>query len=79
FFLIFIPYPIDLLFYRYEIKRSLYLCEKENLKDITNSLEEIFEEKYKILYAEELEKERIKTERQNKIDGLNKVFTENYE
>lgn len=79
FLLIFIPYPIDLLFYRYDIKYTLYLCEIEDLKDVTRPLEEIFEEKYKVINAEELEKERIKTERRNKIDKLNKVFTENYE
>jgi len=79
FLLIFLPYPIDLLFYRYDIKYTLYLCETDDLKDVTRPLEEIFEEEYNVIHAKELEEERIKTERQNKIDELNKVFTENYE
>ncbi len=73
-----IPYPINLLQYKYVATGVIYLKDVK-YTDINVSLKEYYEAQWFIENAERLEKEALKKERQAKRDNLNKLFNENYE
>jgi hypothetical protein len=77
--MIFIPYPIKLLRYKYTETKHIWLGEKTNISEITEDLGELFERKWAIENAKEIEEKRILKEYQDNLDRINKVFNENFE
>ena len=74
----FIPYPVNLLQYKYVATGVIYLNDVK-YTDIDVSLKEYYEAQWLIENAERLEIDARKKELKNKRDNLNKVFNENYE
>ena len=77
--MIFIPYPIKLLRYKYIETKHIWLGEKTNISEITEDLGELFERKWAIENAKDIEERRIRKEYQDNLDRINKVFNENFE
>jgi hypothetical protein len=77
--MVFIPYPIKLLRYKYIQTKYVWLGEKTNISEITEDLGELFERKWAIENAKEIEERRILKEYQDNLDRINKVFNENFE
>jgi ABC-type multidrug transport system fused ATPase/permease subunit len=77
--MIYIPYPIKLLRYKYIQSSYIWLDEKTKLSEITEDLGDMFERIWAIENAKEIEEKRIKKEHQDNIDRINKVFKENFE
>jgi ABC-type multidrug transport system fused ATPase/permease subunit len=77
--MIYIPYPIKLLRYKYIQSSYIWLDEKTKLSEITEDLGDMFERIWAIENAKEIEEKRIKKEHQDNIDRINKVFNENFE
>jgi hypothetical protein len=73
-----IPYPVNLLQYKYTSTGKIYLNDVK-YTDIDVSLKEYYEAQWFIENAERLEIDARKKELKNKRDNLNKVFNENYE
>ena len=77
--LIIIPYPIILKKFGYYVEDSIYLCEREKVKDISEDLKTIYERKMVDINREmEIERKK-KNEIENKFDELNQIFKQNYE
>jgi hypothetical protein len=77
--MIYIPYPIKLLRYKYIQVGHIWLGEKTKLSEITEDLGDMFERIWAVENAKEIEEKRIKKEHQDNIDRINKVFNENFE
>jgi ABC-type multidrug transport system fused ATPase/permease subunit len=77
--MIYIPYPIKLLRYKYIQSSYIWLDEKTKLSEITEDLGDMFERIWAVENAKEIEEKRIKKEHQDNIDRINKVFNENFE
>ena len=77
--MIYIPYPIKLLRYKYIQTGHIWLGEKTKLSEITEDLGDMFERMWAVENAKEIEEKRIKKEHQDNIDRINKVFNENFE
>ena len=77
--MIYIPYPIKLLRYKYIQSSYIWLDEKTKLSEITEDLGDMFERIWAIENAKEIEEKRFKKEHQDNIDRINKVFNENFE
>jgi hypothetical protein len=77
--MIYIPYPIKLLRYKYIQTGHIWLDEKTKLSEITEDLGDMFERIWAIKNAKEIEEKGIKKEHQDNIDRINKVFNENFE
>lgn len=77
--MVFIPYPIKLLRYKYTTKNYIYLGDKTNVLEITEDLGDMFERLWAIEHAKEIEDNRIRKEYQDNLNRINKVFNENYE
>jgi hypothetical protein len=77
--MIYIPYPIKLLRYKYIQTGHIWLGEKTKLSEITEDLGDMFERIWAVENAKEIEEKRIKKEHQDNIDRINKVFNENFE
>ena len=77
--MIYIPYPINLLRYKYIQTGHIWLGEKTELSEITEDLGDMFERIWAIENAKEIEEKRFKKEHQDNIDRINKVFKENFE
>lgn len=74
------PYPVQILRYSYfESKFEFYVCDYEDVKEITRPLSEIYEEKLKYTIGEALKETEIDTKNKNIVKSLNKIFNENYE
>ncbi len=76
--MVFIPYPIKLLRYKYITNKYVYLREIK-IEEITEDLGNMFERLWAIENAKEIEEERIRKEYKDNLDRINKVFNENYE
>lgn len=76
--MVFIPYPIKLLRYKYITNKYVYLGEIK-IEEITEDLGDMFERLWAIENAKEIEEERIRKEYKDNLDRINKVFNENYE
>ena len=79
FLLLFIPYPVELLFWRYREERSYFLCKKENVGEVVGTLEENFNRIHDACFIEHEKEMSIYMAKENKIDELNKEFKANYE
>jgi hypothetical protein len=77
--MVYIPYPIKLLRYKYIQVGHIWLGEKTKLSEITEELGDMFERIWAVENAKEIEEKRIKKEHQDNIDRINKVFNENFE
>jgi hypothetical protein len=77
--MVYIPYPIKLLRYKYIQTKYVWLGEKTKVSEITEELGELFERKWAIENAKEIEERRILKEYQDNLDRINKVFNENFE
>jgi hypothetical protein len=77
--MVYIPYPIKLLRYKYIQTGHIWLGEKTELSEITEDLGDMFERIWAVENAKEIEEKRIKKEHQDNIDRINKVFNENFE
>jgi hypothetical protein len=77
--MVYIPYPIKLLRYKYIQTGHIWLDEKTKLSEITEDLGDMFERIWAVENAKEIEEKRIKKEHQDNIDRINKVFNENFE
>lgn len=77
--MVYIPYPIKLLRYKYTETKHIWLGEKTNISEITEDLGELFERKWAIENAKDIEERRIRKEYQDNLDRINKVFNENFE
>ena len=77
--MVYIPYPIKLLRYKYVQTGHIWLGEKTKLSEITEDLGDMFERIWAVENAKEIEEKRIKKEHQDNIDRINKVFNENFE
>ena len=77
--MVFIPYPIKLLRYKYTQTKYVWLGEKTKISEITEDIGELFERKWAIENAKEIEERRILKEYQDNLDRINKVFNENFE
>ena len=77
--MIYIPYPINLLRYKYIQTGHIWLGEKTELSEITEDLGDMFERIWAVENSKEIEEKRIKKEHQDNIDRINKVFKENFE
>lgn len=77
--LIFFPYPIELMYWRYQHKGLIFLCKKEEVAYVTKDLAKLYEDKM-APSIKEREEEKKKREMENKkIDALNQIFKQNYE
>jgi hypothetical protein len=45
FFLLLIPYPIEIMYWRYRHENSMFLCKKEDVVNITEDLAKLYEDK----------------------------------
>ena len=79
FFSLFLVYPVNFYRYTYVEKGLIYLPAKTKVADIDKSLKEIYEEQWMVENADRLAEEAKQKAKEDKIDELNKVFTENYE
>lgn len=77
--MVFIPYPIKLLRYKYITNKYVYLGEKTKVSEITEDLGDMFERLWAIENAKEIEEKRIRDEYKDNLNRINKVFNENYE
>ena len=77
--MVFMPYPIKLLRYKYINNNHIWLPDRTKIEEITEELGDMFERIWAVENKEALEKQRIKKEYQDNLDKLNKVFNENYE
>lgn len=77
--MIFIPYPIKLLRYKYVSNEYVDLGEKTKISEITEDIGEIFERLWAIENAKEIEERRVKKEYKENMNRINKVFNENFE
>jgi hypothetical protein len=76
--MVFIPYPIKLLRYKYLTNEYVYLG-KIKIEEITEDLGDMFERLWAIENVKEIEEKRILKEYQDNLDRINKVFNENFE
>ena len=76
--MVFIPYPIKLLRYKYVVVGTTSLGNIK-IKEITEDIGVTFERLWAIANAKEIEEKRIRDEYKNNLDRINKVFNENYE
>jgi hypothetical protein len=79
FLLLIIPYPVELLFWKYHEENSHFLCKKEDVGDVVGTLEENYNRLHDAWLIEHNERIAIYTAKENKIDELNKEFKANYE
>lgn len=79
FLLIFIPYPIEIMYWRYRHENSIYLCKKDEVVNLTEDLSKLYEDKMAPSIKEWEETKRKRKEQDNKIDELNQIFKQNYE
>lgn len=77
--MVFVPYPIKLLRYKYITNKYIYLGDQTKVSEITEDLGDMFERLWSIENAKEIEEKRIRKEYQDNLDRINKVFNENYE
>jgi hypothetical protein len=77
--MVYIPYPIKLLRYKYVQAQHIWLDEKTKVSEITEDLGDMFERIWAVENAKEIEEKRIKKEHQDNLDRINKVFNENFE
>lgn len=79
FLMIYVPYPINLLRYKYVNKHLVWLPDNTNISKMTEELGEIFERMWAVKNAEFIEEKRKQKEYQDNLDRFNKVFNENFE
>jgi hypothetical protein len=77
--MVYIPYPIKLLRYKYIQAGHIWLDEKTKLSEITEDIGDMFERIWAVENAKEIEEKRIKKEHRDNLDRINKVFKENFE
>jgi hypothetical protein len=77
--MVYIPYPIKLLRYKYIQTKHIRLDKKTKVSEITEDLGDLFERIWAVENAKEIEEKRIKKEHQDNLDRINKVFNENFE
>jgi hypothetical protein len=77
--MVYIPYPIKLLRYKYIQTGHIWLDEKTKLSEITEDIGDMFERIWAVENAKEIEEKRIKKEHRDNLDRINEVFKENFE
>ena len=77
FWLILIPFPIEIYYYQYNRVGSFRACERDKVVEfgVQYTLEEFWDQRQREADVEEAER----MQRKNAIEQLNKVFEENYE
>jgi hypothetical protein len=80
---IFLPfvcfYPIIIKFWKYRLIDTVTVCDVDNVINLPDDLGKLYEDKWAITNEKWLNEERVRKEKRNKIDSLNKVFNENFE
>ena len=76
--MVFIPYPIKLLRYKYVVAGTVSLGNIK-IEEITEDIGITFERLWWVGHAKEIEEKRIRDEYKANLNRINKVFNENYE
>ncbi|MDI3349714.1 hypothetical protein DCBHLPFO_00764 [Mycoplasmopsis arginini] len=76
--MVFIPYPIKLLRYKYVVAGTTSLGNIK-IEEITEDIGITFERLWWVEHAKEIEEKRIRDEYKDNLNRINKVFNENYE